>query len=111
MSTTVPDSVIVAEYRANLADNYATCLTTTLACYEFFLLLEHEIFLLRRKWTGITWLFLANRYLLIAFVITMIAPYTPKNFLTVLTLMPGVVTAILGASCYGTYTVSDNAAF
>lgn len=49
-----------------------------LAAFEFFLLFEHELFVLRRKWTGVTWLFLVNRYLTIAFVITMIAPYAPN---------------------------------
>ncbi|KAJ3554329.1 hypothetical protein NM688_g3169 [Phlebia brevispora] len=103
MSDGVPESVIVAEYQANLANNYTTCLTTTLACYEYFSLLEEECRFIRRKWNSATWIFLANRYLMLVTVITLIAPLyvhqtcynsALQGFLTAITTLPGIVAAI-----------------
>ncbi|KAJ3554328.1 hypothetical protein NM688_g3168 [Phlebia brevispora] len=87
MSDGVPDSVIVSEFQANLTDNYATCLTTTLACYEYLILLGDEYRFIRRKWNSATWIFVANRCYNSAL----------QGFLTAITLMPGTVAAFFSA--------------
>ncbi|KAJ3540693.1 hypothetical protein NM688_g6191 [Phlebia brevispora] len=73
----IPDSVIVAEFQANLIYNYADIAVLTLAGYEYFIGFKHEYdFLWQRKWTAVTWLFLANRYLLLFDVIAQNVPFS-----------------------------------
>ncbi len=46
-----------------------------LVAYEYLLSIDQEVALIwRRKWTGATWLFATNRYLLIANVVVAVLP-------------------------------------
>lgn len=48
-----------------------------MAAYEYLLTSRHEYaFLFRRKWTGATWLFLTNRYVMLAIAIWQTTPST-----------------------------------
>ncbi|KAJ3553519.1 hypothetical protein NM688_g3566 [Phlebia brevispora] len=79
MAAAVPAAVIVAAFRADLEDNYATTAALALASYEFIALYKHEYeFLWRRKWTSATWLFLINRYVMLGSSIQKVAPYGPR---------------------------------
>ena len=50
-----------------------------LVCYEYFITVNDEIDILwRRKWTFATWLFILNRYLLLATVIIQASPIGPS---------------------------------
>ncbi|THG94807.1 hypothetical protein EW026_g6731 [Hermanssonia centrifuga] len=50
---------------------------TALVAYEHIITLEQERTMIwHRKWTLATWLFIANRYLLIGFIILSVAPTT-----------------------------------
>ncbi|GJE96173.1 hypothetical protein PsYK624_123660 [Phanerochaete sordida] len=53
---------------------------TALVVYEYLLTFQDEIRMIwRRKWTGATALFVANRYLLIASIILQALPSTPES--------------------------------
>ncbi len=68
-------------------DNFAEPLFWALAlgCYEYLITIKYEAnFLCRRKWSAATWLFLANRYMIVAMMIYQIAPYPPQVMLPVL---------------------------
>lgn len=48
---------------------------TALVCFEHLITLKYEIdFLWRRKWTATTWIFIFNRYLLLANVVSLNIP-------------------------------------
>lgn len=50
-----------------------------MAVYEYLLTTRHEYaFLFRRRWTGATWLFLTNRYVMLAIAIWQTTPSTPS---------------------------------
>ncbi|KAJ3554875.1 hypothetical protein NM688_g2883 [Phlebia brevispora] len=96
MSTPTPDSVLIAVYKADLLYNdgvyacagkqrralYPYCMNAetqytapALIAYEYLITLQYEYeYLWQRKWTAATWLFLANRYLMLAFIIEVAAP-------------------------------------
>ncbi|KAJ3558484.1 hypothetical protein NM688_g903 [Phlebia brevispora] len=51
----------------------------SLVCYDFLLTFEYEYeFLWRRKWTGATWLFIVNRYLMLAATIAQSVPFSAQ---------------------------------
>ena len=53
--------------------------TTALVIYEHLVLLKYDIeFLWRRKWSAVTWIFVFNRYLLLATVLFSISPAVPQ---------------------------------
>ncbi|KAJ3541313.1 hypothetical protein NM688_g6102 [Phlebia brevispora] len=110
MSAGVPASVVVAEYQAELAENYAIVTSITLAGYEYLLGLDHEYRLLfRRKWTAVTWLSIANRYFMLAVVITAVMPIGAgrlfyrchnvplSNLISSVPLLPMVIAALFSA--------------
>ncbi|KAJ3552007.1 hypothetical protein NM688_g4385 [Phlebia brevispora] len=70
----------IADTFINLTTYDTLCFSAlALACYEYFLTLEHEWdFLWNRKWTVATWLFLANRYVMLAEVALVNAPFTSQ---------------------------------
>ncbi|KAJ3523506.1 hypothetical protein NM688_g8718 [Phlebia brevispora] len=92
MSTTTADSAaVIAEYRANLAFNHCVNASLTIVCYDFIATLQYEYELIwHRKWTGATWLFLANRYLLCH-------NFSLMSFLNALTILPGIIVAVFSA--------------
>ena len=50
-----------------------------LAAYEYLITLGQEVALVwKRRWTGSTWLFVANRYIMLGWAVVQAAPYTPK---------------------------------
>ncbi|KAJ3528793.1 hypothetical protein NM688_g7946 [Phlebia brevispora] len=62
MSTTTPDAEVISAYQQNLIYNYSAIASLTIVCYEFLATFRHEYELVwKRRWTGATWLFLANR--------------------------------------------------
>ncbi|KAJ3546093.1 hypothetical protein NM688_g5552 [Phlebia brevispora] len=79
MSVPTPDSVIIATYQANLISNFAVSAVLTVVCYEFLITIQYEYdFVWHRKWSAGTWLFLANRYLILAFMIITASPVSPQ---------------------------------
>ncbi len=53
--------------------------TLAMVAYEYVLTLNQEVTMIwRRRWNAVTWLFMANRYVLIALTIIVISPYTAK---------------------------------
>ncbi|KAJ3553152.1 hypothetical protein NM688_g3769 [Phlebia brevispora] len=79
MSTFTPTSVIVAAYKSDLVVNNCINAALTFVTYEFLITSGYEYeFLWRRKWTAATWLFVTNRYLLLASIIVQIVPFTPQ---------------------------------
>ncbi|KAJ3556415.1 hypothetical protein NM688_g2039 [Phlebia brevispora] len=70
MSTSTPDAEIISAYKADLTWNYFAYAALTIVCYEFLATFRREYMVVwKRRWTGATWLFLANRYLALANII------------------------------------------
>ncbi|KAJ3540632.1 hypothetical protein NM688_g6200 [Phlebia brevispora] len=77
--TAIPDSVIIDAYQSHLVTNYTIFAALTIVCYESIITFQDEQkFIWRRKWTIATWLFLANRYLLLAGIIAQAMPYSAE---------------------------------
>ncbi|PSR75263.1 hypothetical protein PHLCEN_2v9229 [Hermanssonia centrifuga] len=82
MSETAPDSAeIIAELYVDLVEQtmiYAMC---ALATYEYIITFNQERTMIwRRKWSMVTWIFMANRYLLMSSTIWDVAPSTAELF-------------------------------
>ncbi|KAJ3557357.1 hypothetical protein NM688_g1516 [Phlebia brevispora] len=87
MSATTPDAIISA-YKANLINNYTITATLVIVCYEVIALFKHEYELVwKRRWTGATCLFFANRCY----------NYPLQYFLTVLGSLSTVIMAAFSA--------------
>ncbi|KAJ3558742.1 hypothetical protein NM688_g742 [Phlebia brevispora] len=83
--SSLPPAAIVAAYRTDLTLNYCdiAALDLALTAYEYMITLQHEYaFLWRRKWTIATWLFLVNRYMLLAVILAQVVPYSAQVGLT-----------------------------
>ncbi|KAJ3526724.1 hypothetical protein NM688_g8225 [Phlebia brevispora] len=79
MSAPTPNAEIISAYQQNLVYNHSVNAALTVACYEFLATFRHEYELVwKRRWTGATWLFLANRYLTLANIIVLISPYSSE---------------------------------
>ncbi|KAJ3559718.1 hypothetical protein NM688_g174 [Phlebia brevispora] len=79
MSATIPEAQMASVYEADLMMNYAIIAALAVVCYEFVAAFRNEFELVwQRKWTGATWLFLANRYSIVAAIIIQVAPYNAK---------------------------------
>ncbi|KAJ3535303.1 hypothetical protein NM688_g6998 [Phlebia brevispora] len=88
MSATAPNAEIISEYKANLITNYSITAAVAVVCYEFIAALRHERELVwKRRWTGATWLFLANRCY----------NYSFEYFLAVLETLPVIIIAVFSA--------------
>ncbi|KAJ3553151.1 hypothetical protein NM688_g3768 [Phlebia brevispora] len=97
MSST-SDSATIAAYRGALVDNNCIFAALTFVAYEHIITFQYEHeFVWRREWTAATWLFIANRYLLLASVIAQAAPssyrVTRSMFIDVLFALPVIVLA------------------
>ncbi|KAJ3559722.1 hypothetical protein NM688_g173 [Phlebia brevispora] len=67
-------------YKADLVLNYSVVATLSIVCYEFISTWRHEHTVLwGQKWTGATWLFLANRYSIVAAIIVQVSPFSPAS--------------------------------
>ncbi|KAJ3551549.1 hypothetical protein NM688_g4635 [Phlebia brevispora] len=81
MSPTTLESAVVAVYKTDLVYDYCIFAVLTFVCYEFVITLEYEFeFLWQRQWTAATWLFIANRYLLLAATIPQATPFSAQMF-------------------------------
>ncbi len=55
------------------------CDKPALAAYEYILTVNQEVAMIwRRKWTLVTWLFVTNRYIMIAVIIWGVSPDTAQ---------------------------------
>ncbi|THG99238.1 hypothetical protein EW026_g3062 [Hermanssonia centrifuga] len=80
MSQTSVDAQIVAEFQSIVTDANIIYTMTALVAYEYVITLRQEMTMVwQRKWTLATWLFIANRYLLIGYTIWGAAPYTSSQ--------------------------------
>ncbi|KAJ3553074.1 hypothetical protein NM688_g3811 [Phlebia brevispora] len=80
MSTSASGSATLNMYEAQLPIAYGVYVALASAVYEHAITLEFEYeFLWQRKWTAATWLFIANRYSLLACVISQSAPYSAQS--------------------------------
>ncbi|KAJ3552708.1 hypothetical protein NM688_g4013 [Phlebia brevispora] len=67
----------IAAYEADLISNHLGAAVLAAACYEYMITIHHEyMFLWQRKWTLSTWLFITNRYVVLASVIAQGVPYS-----------------------------------
>ncbi|KAJ3556414.1 hypothetical protein NM688_g2043 [Phlebia brevispora] len=65
----------------SLISSYFTTALLAIVCYEFIITFRHEYELVwQKKWTGATWMFLANRYLMLASVIIDKSPYSARFY-------------------------------
>ncbi|KAJ3553986.1 hypothetical protein NM688_g3335 [Phlebia brevispora] len=100
---------IISAYRADLIYNYSVFAALTIVCYEFIATFRHEYELVwKRRWTGATWLFLANRYSTLVNIVATVYPanaqtcprcynYPLQYFLTVLENLPMIIIAVFSA--------------
>ncbi|KAJ3553448.1 hypothetical protein NM688_g3608 [Phlebia brevispora] len=102
MSATTSDSVIVAEYDSDLVFNYVVFSALTMISYEYAVTFRYEVeFIWRRRWSTSTWLFLANRYLLVANVIIQAAPFSAQMLQFHSAQFYGFPTRASGGGCGG----------
>ncbi|THG93502.1 hypothetical protein EW026_g7751 [Hermanssonia centrifuga] len=80
MSQVSSDSdAIVSAFQAELGSISTIWSTVALFIYEYILTANQEVTMIwRRKWTSVTWLFVANRYLMIANAIFGLMPSTAQ---------------------------------
>ncbi|THG92749.1 hypothetical protein EW026_g8260 [Hermanssonia centrifuga] len=78
MSQVSSDSgAIIAAFQANLVGSFLACSMAALVAYEYILTVNQEVAMIwRRRWTSVTWLFIANRYIMIALIIWDVSPST-----------------------------------
>ncbi|THG93861.1 hypothetical protein EW026_g7488 [Hermanssonia centrifuga] len=81
MSQLSSDSgAIIAAFQADLTGTFAIVSMTALIAYEYIMTIDQEVEMIwRRKWTLVTWLFMANRYITIAFIIWEASPLTAQR--------------------------------
>ncbi|KAJ3547094.1 hypothetical protein NM688_g5437 [Phlebia brevispora] len=102
-------SAIVAQYKSDLVDNYVVTAALCTLCYEYLLTLKYEFgFVYQRKWSMATWLFVVNRYLVLATIIQQAyrtdlpllqlcynVPY--QSVFTILSALPALIFGIFAA--------------
>ncbi|KAJ3545482.1 hypothetical protein NM688_g5621 [Phlebia brevispora] len=74
------ESLIIA-FQLNLAANYTFYAVACLVCFEYLVTLKHEVQMLWKgmyRRTSVSWLFFANRYVLLLSVIISITPSSPQ---------------------------------
>ncbi|THG94888.1 hypothetical protein EW026_g6666 [Hermanssonia centrifuga] len=78
MSETSPDSAeIIAEFYDDLVEQFMISAMCT--AYEYIITLNQEVTMIwRRKWSMVTWIFMANRYLMMSSVIWNSTPATAE---------------------------------
>ncbi|THG93504.1 hypothetical protein EW026_g7749 [Hermanssonia centrifuga] len=76
-SPTIPE--VVAEFKADLVDAYTFNALAAFVTYEYIITFGQEVTMVwRRRWSLVTWMFVANRYLMIGLMIYTISPFTAK---------------------------------
>ncbi|KAJ3536573.1 hypothetical protein NM688_g6819 [Phlebia brevispora] len=77
MSADLDTAGVIAEFQSNVLDNRINYAFSALAFYEYVITLRYEWDCLSApKWGIGTWIFLVNRYLMLATVVQTIAPYS-----------------------------------
>ncbi|KAJ3520932.1 hypothetical protein NM688_g9089 [Phlebia brevispora] len=72
-------SEIASTYKADLIESYSLASALTVVCYEALITFRYEYeFIWQRKWTFATWIFLMNRYLILANMITDLMPFSAE---------------------------------
>ncbi|KAJ3550510.1 hypothetical protein NM688_g5064 [Phlebia brevispora] len=100
MSASASNAAIINAYNAELTFNYCVYAALTLVCHEFIITFEYEYeFLWRRKWTAATWLFIVNRYLLLASIIPQATPVSMKVVFSALRVFALLDHGYLTAGC------------
>ncbi|KAJ3557931.1 hypothetical protein NM688_g1207 [Phlebia brevispora] len=97
MSALSLNSAIIAAYEASVNNSYCVYAALALASYEHMITFRHECeFLWRRRWTAGTWLFIANRYTLLASIIAQVVPFSSQIscMFAALILPPAVFSAL-----------------
>ncbi|KAJ3536879.1 hypothetical protein NM688_g6776 [Phlebia brevispora] len=97
-ATSDSEAAIAAEFSTDLIYNYCLFSALTVVAYEYVITLRHEYeFVWRRKWTGATWLFLANRYTLLAVCFIISVPFSASLPVLILTVFSALrAFALLG---------------
>ncbi|KAJ3557727.1 hypothetical protein NM688_g1318 [Phlebia brevispora] len=95
MSTPVPNSVYAADQVQSycidaalskrryllLAAQTLKAFNLALVAYEYLVTLEHEHgFIWQRKWNAATWLFIANRYMMLAVMVEQASPWSAQAY-------------------------------
>lgn len=58
---------------------YLRLCLTALVLYDYIITLKHEVDLLwRKKWSIAAWIFVLNRYLLLAYAVSTVTPWGPQ---------------------------------
>ncbi|KAJ3519306.1 hypothetical protein NM688_g9320 [Phlebia brevispora] len=80
MSSAQDTAATATAFQSELTWNYWTFAALSLAAYEYFCTIDHEITLMwRRKWTAATYFFCTNRYFMLVTVIIAAVPYTHSS--------------------------------
>ncbi|KAJ3534609.1 hypothetical protein NM688_g7109 [Phlebia brevispora] len=94
----------LSAFRASLISNYSVTAALVLVCYEFIVTFQYEYVLVwKRRWTGATWLFLGNRYFMLASILMQISPiqmcynYPLQYFMNVVANLPTIIIAVFSA--------------
>ncbi|THH00590.1 hypothetical protein EW026_g1968 [Hermanssonia centrifuga] len=73
-------SATIEEARALMVDEFVIYAMMALVSYEYLLTIRQEISMIwRRKHTAVTWLFVSNRYLMLASFIIAVATASPQT--------------------------------
>ncbi|THG97991.1 hypothetical protein EW026_g4107 [Hermanssonia centrifuga] len=71
---------VIAEFQTEFILTLITYAMTALVVYEYIITVQQEVMMVwLRKWTLATWLFMINRYLMIAVVIWQVSPVTAQR--------------------------------
>ncbi|PSR89006.1 hypothetical protein PHLCEN_2v4968, partial [Hermanssonia centrifuga] len=82
-----------------LTETFAIWSMTALAAYEYILTVNQEVAMIwRRKWTLVTWLFVTNRYIMIAVIIWGVSPDTAQYLFKIAKVI-FTVDPVFGAYC------------
>ncbi|THH00540.1 hypothetical protein EW026_g2019 [Hermanssonia centrifuga] len=79
--TDTPTSDTASQYQGIVLETDFIYALTAVITYEYVVTFGQEVEAMwLRKWTGATWLFLVNRYMMIAGAVIAAAPYTADTY-------------------------------
>ncbi|THH00151.1 hypothetical protein EW026_g2343 [Hermanssonia centrifuga] len=97
MSDPTADAQIIEELQVQQIEIFLIWSVTALVTYEYVITIHNEITMVwRKKWTIATWLFILNRYLLIAYTLLTVVPYSAQ-FSNLVNLAQFIVFALFSA--------------
>ncbi|THG94849.1 hypothetical protein EW026_g6701 [Hermanssonia centrifuga] len=101
---------IVAAFQADLDFSFQSCMVALVA-YEYILTVNQEVAMIwRRRWTLVTWLFIANRYIMIAVIIWDVSPSTAQ-YAYITSVVNFTVDPVFGTVCSTIPNVSVRTTF